>query len=212
MQGSCLPVEVCERIIDASRLNGDEGSGYEVDYPTLCSCTLVCRAWLPRSRGNMFFCVVLHTSRQLKIFLSLASHYPVRELELGPLEPTRYGPDSEIDMGPSIGPLIRANLINEVYLLVFWNMVWPYPRIYLSLLSQLESVKILEMHGMYFPNAGDLLGLLRCFPQLQDLTCEGIGLQFPETVHNKSHHRVKAQQLHRVEVRVLRSEKRSGPH
>ncbi|KAI0717274.1 hypothetical protein C8T65DRAFT_121760 [Cerioporus squamosus] len=80
-------------------------SADRVDYSTLCSCTLVCRAWLPRSRCNMTFRVILYTPSQLESFLSVESHYPVRELELGPLDmPTRYRPDSEVDiMGPSIG-------------------------------------------------------------------------------------------------------------
>ena len=203
MENSCVPIEVCERIIDLTRLTDNGGSGVEVDYHTLCSCSLVCRAWLPRSRCNMFFRVVLHTSTQQERLLSLSSHYPVRELELGPLDvPDSYRVDLDV-AGPAIAPLIRANIINEIYYLACWNMVWLYPRIYLSLLSELESLKILDLHSMYFPTAGDLIGLLRCFPRLEDLTCGGLGLQYPYTIHHKAHHRIKTQRLHRVEVRVM---------
>ncbi|RPD63717.1 hypothetical protein L227DRAFT_608272 [Lentinus tigrinus ALCF2SS1-6] len=148
----------------------------------------------------MFFRVVLYTSTQLNSFLSVTSHYPVREVELGPLEmPDPYGTDQDI-MGPSVGPLIRANLVDEVYLLACWNLVWLYPRIYLSLLSKMESLRILRLHGVHFPNAGDLIGLLRCFPRLRDLTCAGLGLQYPDTIHHPAHHQVKSQQLRSIEV------------
>ncbi|RPD63718.1 hypothetical protein L227DRAFT_608273 [Lentinus tigrinus ALCF2SS1-6] len=80
-----LPIELWERIIDVGAcINRDDGT--VVDYPTLRACALVCTAWLPRARYNIFYRVVLRTSAHVQRFISTApaTGCHVREIELGP--------------------------------------------------------------------------------------------------------------------------------
>ncbi|OCH88390.1 hypothetical protein OBBRIDRAFT_90751 [Obba rivulosa] len=56
--GPTLPLELWDDVIDYF--------GEPVDRPTLLSCALVCRAWLPRSRRHLFRTVYVRTSRQLR--------------------------------------------------------------------------------------------------------------------------------------------------
>lgn len=68
MNGCHLPVKLCERIIDFVGVsNRNEGT---VNYPTLRLCVLVCCTWLPRTRYNFSYRVVLWTSTHLEHFIS----------------------------------------------------------------------------------------------------------------------------------------------
>ncbi|OCH88391.1 hypothetical protein OBBRIDRAFT_795287 [Obba rivulosa] len=59
LHGPRLPIEVWENIIDLA--------GYPFDRPSMLSCALVCRAWLPRSQFHLFNAVCLRTTRQIRL-------------------------------------------------------------------------------------------------------------------------------------------------
>ncbi|RPD63720.1 hypothetical protein L227DRAFT_359283 [Lentinus tigrinus ALCF2SS1-6] len=61
-----LPIELCERIIDASTYTLRFGDPTAIDYRTLRACALVCSAWLPRARHNLFFRVSVKSARGLR--------------------------------------------------------------------------------------------------------------------------------------------------
>lgn len=59
---------MCENIIDYL--------AYPVDRPSLYSCALVCRAWLPRCRYHLFHVVHIRTQRQLRLLSKAVDRTP----------------------------------------------------------------------------------------------------------------------------------------
>ena len=94
-----LPIELCERIIDASSHTLRLGSP-TTDHATLRACALVCRAWLPRARHNLFWRVAVRSTRALSALARAgaagpdsesASRTQVRPHELQLTVPLRLG-------------------------------------------------------------------------------------------------------------------------
>lgn len=61
-----LAIEIHEAVIDA----------VWPDYTTLLQCSLTCRAWLPRSRYNLFCRPILRSVVQLSLFLRTLRNWP----------------------------------------------------------------------------------------------------------------------------------------
>ncbi|RPD78455.1 hypothetical protein L226DRAFT_293250 [Lentinus tigrinus ALCF2SS1-7] len=179
MDDSRLPIELWERIIDvgASCINRDDGT--VVDYPTLRACALVCTAWLPRARYNIFYRVVLRTSAHVQRFISTtpATGCHVREIELGPPRWEAMEGWVSLKEQPSIAALLYANLTG-VNTLVLSRLQWLYPRKHIKLMSQFRSVKVLELYYVRFPSPSDLAQVLWSLPNLTALRCVAIYLQY----------------------------------
>ncbi|KAI0710620.1 hypothetical protein C8Q76DRAFT_798167 [Earliella scabrosa] len=74
MNNSLFPIEVCEYIIDSCRAGLRGGSN--VSYATWCQTALVCSAWLPRSRFNLFYEVELTADSHVGLLLRTLQETP----------------------------------------------------------------------------------------------------------------------------------------
>ncbi|KAI0717271.1 hypothetical protein C8T65DRAFT_738117 [Cerioporus squamosus] len=182
MNGCHLPVELCERIIDFVGVsNCNEGT---VNYPTLRSRTLMCCAWLPRTRYNFSYRVVLRTSTHLECFISTrartASCYRVRELELGLPRWEQKETDGWVSLKeqPSLAALLCANL-THVDTLVLSRMQWVYPRRSLKIMSQFAPMRTLELYYVRFPSPSNLGQVLLSLPHLRELRCAAVDVHYP---------------------------------
>ena len=199
MDDSRLPIELCERIIDLGGRSARE-DGTVVDYPTLRSCALVCCAWLPRARYNLFYRVVLRTAASVERFLSTAlvtrsaatsSHQDlhdihVRELELGLPRWEAKENWPKLEDQPSVAALCLLSASRELAMgpgglttLVLSRMQWVYPRRHLAgLMAPFRGVQTLELYYVRFPAPGDLAHVLWALPSLVVLRCVAVYLQY----------------------------------
>ncbi|KAI0710615.1 hypothetical protein C8Q76DRAFT_623838 [Earliella scabrosa] len=75
MNNSLLPIEICEHIIDSCRPR----KGYLLrreSYGTWRQTALVCSFWLPRSRLNLFYEVVLRDASEVDLLLQTLQEAP----------------------------------------------------------------------------------------------------------------------------------------
>ncbi|KAI0748893.1 hypothetical protein C8Q74DRAFT_377631 [Fomes fomentarius] len=68
-----LPIELCERIIDACYYDGELRS---VSYPHWCKTACVCRAWIDRSRFNLLYKVELRKESHVNLLLRTLKAQP----------------------------------------------------------------------------------------------------------------------------------------
>ena len=76
MNNSPLPIEICEHIIDSCR---DPWSIYLLrreSYSTWLQTALICSAWLPRSRLNLLYEVILENASNVDLFLRTVQETP----------------------------------------------------------------------------------------------------------------------------------------
>ncbi|KAI0743419.1 hypothetical protein C8Q80DRAFT_1272122 [Daedaleopsis nitida] len=168
MDGSRLPTEVCECVMDF--LGFKAYPGYCVDYGTLRDCSLVCKTWHPRARFNLLFRVTLRSARQLKLFLDVAANGPQpREMDL--ILPLRTAPrrgrhQTEASLA---SPLLTA-ATRGVRVLSLSYSEWLYPRTYIGLLSShFVAVTTLDLDYVRFATGGDLARLVWSLPNLRDV-------------------------------------------
>lgn len=91
MDHCALPIELCERVIDALHCPGDDETPYSwcrwmrfISYPAWRRTSLVCYAWLQRSRFNLFYEVRLDKRSQVDLLLRTLSKTPcLADLILG---------------------------------------------------------------------------------------------------------------------------------
>ncbi|KAI0717272.1 hypothetical protein C8T65DRAFT_738118 [Cerioporus squamosus] len=207
MDDSFLPIELCERVIDVVGVS-DRNNG-TVDYLTLRACALVCCAWLPRTRYNLFYRVVLRTAIHIKRFLCTSARTAigdhVRELELGlpRWEQPETGGWANLKEQPSIAALLYANL-TKIETLVLSRVQWLYPRKHTRvLMSQFRSVRMLELYYVRFPCPGDLAQVLWSLPQLAELRCLAVYLLYANYPAAMVQHRVSPLQPQALQVMKL---------
>ncbi|PCH42957.1 hypothetical protein WOLCODRAFT_102847 [Wolfiporia cocos MD-104 SS10] len=158
---STFPIEIFELIIDLVWPDSD----------ALLACALTCRAWLQRSRYNLFYSVDLHNCEHLNHLCRLLDGSPclgtiVRELGIVP-----YRTQSQVlgefphELGGRLSRVSRLRIdINRDY----------YPFIaedYFQCLGQFSSVTTLDIRRIRFPMLHDFAQLVCSFPRLTDLSC-----------------------------------------
>ncbi|KAF9813680.1 hypothetical protein IEO21_05451 [Rhodonia placenta] len=160
-----LPIELFELIIDFCRY----------DRPTLRACALTCRAWLPRSRYNMFHDVVLHSMKQLGYFSGLVAAEPrfgalVKSLHVAPYRGhgEAYATFPFV-LGDKLSRLehLSIDLRRDFYPCVHDN--------FLASLSCFSTVTSLALRRVQFPSFHDFALLLAAFPKLAHLHCWQVG-------------------------------------
>lgn len=204
MDSSRLPIELCERVIDVAGGEPWRGpSGGRVDYAALRACALVCRAWSPRARHNLFFRVGLRTARELKLFLDVApTGQRTREIELtlplrtpGPhpgacrrsqcgttATTTTTEPGREHRESASLASPLLAGAARGVRVLALHYSEWLYPRAYIRLLgAQFAAVTTLDLYCVTFPTGGDLARVVWGFPNLRSVRCCGVVVKYGGT-------------------------------
>ncbi|EIW55919.1 uncharacterized protein TRAVEDRAFT_50408 [Trametes versicolor FP-101664 SS1] len=161
-----LPIELFEHAIDTL---GDEDS--------LRATSLVCKAWLPRSRLNLFRVIRLSVLGHLDRLVCLVFNAPhlleyVEEIEvsentfLGVLRPA----ETIVARLPAV---LSAHPIIQPRLFAVHNQFWLPTRYglgYLRSLSQLSSVTSLELNDVTFTTLADFSIILRALSHLKSLS------------------------------------------
>ncbi|EIW55920.1 uncharacterized protein TRAVEDRAFT_60048 [Trametes versicolor FP-101664 SS1] len=161
-----LPIELYEHAIDSL---GDEAS--------LKATSLVCRAWLPRSRLNLFRVIELSLAGDLDRLAGLLSHAPhlaayVEEIDisensfLGVLRPAQT-------IAARLPVVLSAHSLVQPRLLTIHDQAWlptRYDPDYLFSLSRLSSVTSLDLFDVIFTTLADFSIVLRALSHLTSLS------------------------------------------
>ncbi|KAI0674127.1 hypothetical protein C8Q78DRAFT_571624 [Trametes maxima] len=168
-----LPIELFEHAIDSLD-----------DNQSLKTTSLVCKAWLPRSRVNLFRSIELGIPRHLDQFMQLLCDAPhiaeyVEEIDisenslLAVLRPT-------MSIVSQLPILLMAYPLVRPLRMVVHNQLWlptRYNPNYLHALSQLSSVRSLDLFDVTFATVADFSFVLRALPHLKFLSAEHLDCQ-----------------------------------
>ncbi len=180
-----LPIEVCERVIEA--VYDDLYLFVSTSLATLSRCALVCRAWRPRAQRILFEYVLLRDKDVLYRFAALLDASPelgtyVRTLELRGHLHVPYSP------AVLFLTALRGRLTNlaELYIHGFQDdekaanplpdgkrelPFLPIYRYFPSLLTSISHIRRLEFVNVRFPSFGDFARFLSALPNLKALYC-----------------------------------------
>lgn len=166
MKMRSLPVEISELIIDFCRRDPGTWEGPKwiwQSYAKLRACSLTCKAWLPRSRRNLFTIVVLTDLDRFQVFAACVFQDPflaelVREFRVQAHQ--RYIPFA---MAELIGKLPRVRS------LVFDSDLSLYPPSYKVLLAQYPITTLSIWDLSIFPSWSSLFNFIWAFPKLHTL-------------------------------------------
>ncbi|KAH9948639.1 hypothetical protein B0H21DRAFT_220272 [Amylocystis lapponica] len=180
-----FPIEVAERIIDASCYTGRYFR--HRDHATLRACALTCSSWLPRSRYHIFYTVTLTTRAKLMAFAKLLTTKPhldalVHELRIPCTD--RLG--RRVGVQPLFSfPAVLARKLTEVTYLSLegpWMLSWftlqdrlvtPFPPTFWAI-SEMMSITELYLVDIAFGSVGDLASLVCAIPHLCTLRCTNV--------------------------------------
>ncbi len=180
-----LPIEVCERVIEA--VYDDFYRFVSTALATLSRCALVCRAWRPRAQRVLFEYVLLRDKDTLYDFAELLDASPelgsyVRTLALRGNLHVPYSP-AVLFLTALRGRL--TNLVN-VYIQGLTNNekaanplpegkkelpYLPIHRYFPSLLMSISHIRSLIISNVRFPSFGDFARFLSTLPNLRRLSC-----------------------------------------
>ncbi|KAI0704580.1 hypothetical protein C8Q76DRAFT_178147 [Earliella scabrosa] len=126
MNNSRLPVEICEHIIDSCRETYSpwvRGGA----YPTWRETALVCSAWLPRSRVNLFHEVFLYATSDVDLLLRTLQEAPhFADLVIRLMIHHRYGDSKEyVPFARMPLPRLLKNCVVVDLSLVDWDLYPP---------------------------------------------------------------------------------------
>ncbi len=180
-----LPVEACERIIDA--VYDNRYSLVQAALATLSNCALVCRAWRTPAQKVLFEYVVLTDKDALYAFAALLDASP----ELGSyvitlcLRGYLRVPFSPLVLFPT---LLRGRLTNLSHLYIFELdndaktakplpagvkelQILPMHRYFPFLFTSISHIRRLVLFGVVFPSFADFARILCMLPNLRELYC-----------------------------------------
>ncbi|KAI0672493.1 hypothetical protein C8Q78DRAFT_1027588 [Trametes maxima] len=173
-----FPQEIIDNFIDGC---------YDDTY-TLRQCALTCRAWLPRSRHNLYYRIVLRRHEQLLSLswsLSSSSELPELVLELVvemPLEtPATFVNEVCAVLARQI-PRVRKLTVAQP------RFVYPDARETVQIststaacISTFASVTHLALMDLLLDSLVDLIRIVKALPSLSVLQCKAIEWEEPET-------------------------------
>ncbi|KAI0658989.1 hypothetical protein C8Q70DRAFT_916383 [Cubamyces menziesii] len=168
-----LPIELWELVID-----------FLDDEQTLKTTSLVCKAWLSRSRLNLFRTIELCLPRHLDYFQTLLLDSP----HLAPyLETVDVSENSLIALfRPARAILARlphvisSSTPAQPRRLAVHNQLWlptRYHPDYLDSLSRLTSLTCLDIFDVTFTTVADISSILRALPRLTSLSAKHLDCQ-----------------------------------
>ncbi len=183
-----LPIEVCERVIEA--VYNDDYYSVSTSLATLSSCAIASRAWRPRAQRILFQYVLLRDKDTLYRFAELLDASPelgtyVRTLELRGYLHVPYSP------AVLFLAALRGKLTNlaELYINGFHDdekaanplpegekelPFLPIYRYFPSLLTSISHIRRLDFVDVRFPSFGDFARFLSMVPNLKELYCDRI--------------------------------------
>ncbi|KZT00403.1 uncharacterized protein LAESUDRAFT_764680 [Laetiporus sulphureus 93-53] len=159
--GPSFPLEIFELIIDF----------VWPDRQALFACSLTCKAWLHRSRHNLFYSIQLRRQEHLTQLSSMVEAEPrlgriVRELFVVPyhMQSQLFGsfPFTLGGQLPNVNRL-RIDIRRDYYPYV-------HPDFFCAF-SRFSSITTLEIHRIQFPTFGDYVMLVCALPRLTSLSC-----------------------------------------
>ncbi|KAM5530632.1 hypothetical protein V8D89_015701 [Ganoderma adspersum] len=168
-----LPIELFELVIDCLH-----------DEKTLHSTSLVCKAWLPRSRFNLFRSIELNLPRHLDGLIDLLASTPeiapiIQELSvsensiLALFRPT-MSIAARFPLSLSSHPLIQLRRLTVHHQL--W-LPTRYSPDYLLELSQLTSITCLDLFDVSFTTVADFSIVLRALAHLESISLAHLDCQ-----------------------------------
>ncbi|KAI0800296.1 hypothetical protein C8Q74DRAFT_403438 [Fomes fomentarius] len=162
MNDSRLPVEICEHIIDS------DNPSYYSARKYWCCTALVCSAWLPRSRFNLYSEVELQRSGQARLLLRTLeenSHLAQLVVELDLYNGMEYIPVAQL------ARLLKNCVILDLFY-VYSNNTAPY--VVDACLYSLSLLGIVKLSlSVQRSTARALLRFIRSLAKLEDLTIFG---------------------------------------
>ncbi|KAI0920737.1 hypothetical protein AcW1_002398 [Taiwanofungus camphoratus] len=167
--GRSFPVEIHERIIDVLWVDTVNRS-HRSRRQDLLACALTCRAWLPRSRFNLFYEIRLRDSRELYSFASLVTIYPhldefVKELRINNSQVLGVFPAVLARKLTGVNSLrIGGNLLEQL-------RIPPFHLPSFMPIAGFTSISRLEIAYTTFPTFTAFARLVSSLPSLSDLTC-----------------------------------------
>ncbi|KIY68722.1 hypothetical protein CYLTODRAFT_489543 [Cylindrobasidium torrendii FP15055 ss-10] len=181
-----LPQELLDHIID---LLAEDGTA----FTSLISCSLVCRAFLPRTRKHIFRMVYLgakaHSRNLITTSLAPRTLFFVQDLTIN------FASDM---ITPLVGPPRASNEVGRwiptsfddfpmLETLILMNMAWSRQNANEKLLNYLtrgpHHFRTLGLTGLRFPDNAHVCALVRAAPQLNRLVCVGVDFD-ADAAHN----------------------------
>ncbi|RDX43232.1 hypothetical protein OH76DRAFT_1233763 [Lentinus brumalis] len=183
-----LPIEVCERIIEA--VYDEKYYAVSTSLATLSSCALVCRAWRPRAQRVLFEFVPLRDKDALYRFAELLHASPELGTYVRTLEFRGY---LHVPYSPVVLFLtaLRGRLTNltGLFILGFDDIekaakplpegekelpFLPIHRFFPSLLMSISHIRRINITDVRFPSFGDFARVLSTLHNLKELHCDYI--------------------------------------
>ncbi len=183
-----LPIEVCERVIEA--VYNDNYDFVSTSLATLSSCALVCRAWRPRAQRVLFDHVLLQDKDALYRFAELLHTSPELGTYVRTLELRGY---LHVPHSPAVLFLtaLRGKLTSLAGLYIYGfhdreKAANPLPeghkelpflpihRYFPSLLTSISHIRRLDFVDVRFPSFGDFARFLSALPNLKELYCDNV--------------------------------------
>ncbi|TFK79362.1 hypothetical protein K466DRAFT_505691 [Polyporus arcularius HHB13444] len=167
-----LPIEVCERVIEA--VYTDWYYSVSMSLATLSSCALVCRAWRPRAQRVLFDYVLLRDKDALYDFAELLDASPELGTYVHTLELRGY---LHVPYSPVVLFLtaLRGKLTNLAVLYIYGGEkelpFLPIYRYFPSLLTSISHIRRLDFADVRFPSFGDFARFLNTLSNLKELYC-----------------------------------------
>ncbi len=180
-----LPIEVCERAIEA--VYTDWYYSVSMSLATLSSCALVCRAWRPRAQRVLFDYVLFRDKDALYGFAELLDASPELGTYVHTLELRGY---LHVPYSPAVLFLtaLRGKLTNLAVLYIYGvhdaeKAVNPLPegekelpflpiyQYFPSLLTSISHIRRLDFADVRFPSFGDFARFLNTLSNLKELYC-----------------------------------------
>ncbi|KAI0357996.1 hypothetical protein OH77DRAFT_1474701, partial [Trametes cingulata] len=132
MEGSRLPIDLCEKLIDhcysepcRANLLLNKGEDPRSSWRTLFNCALTCRAWLTRSRFNLYTAVILRRPQDIDTFTNTIALHPFLAEFVRVLMVTNYN-----EPGNVYFPFARIELVRNMRCLQSLLMNTHYTRTY----------------------------------------------------------------------------------
>ncbi|KAH9941288.1 uncharacterized protein BXZ73DRAFT_98504 [Epithele typhae] len=150
MRTTVLPIELFELVIDSL-----------AHEPTLRSASIVCKAWLTRSRFNLFRVVEFYLPTHLDRFIDLLQKAPILPISC------KKSPSRKTPSWPSSDRPLHSQL---------W-IPTRYDPNYLVELSKFTSITTLDLHNVTFPTVADFAIVLSALQHVThlhvaDLDCQ----------------------------------------
>lgn len=150
------------------------------DYATLLSCTLVCRAWLPIARSNLYYSVSLHSREQWNAFERVLLEAETSDVG------TYLGRAREFHVTPPYGSNDKGwadmvvsrctKYLTGLNILSVANADWSISLDSVMLSPPKHDLATLTIREMAFRDAFQLYQFMAFFPGLEILTLDSIHL------------------------------------